>query len=38
MEGVDLGRDSDWMDSGEESSFRELSGSGLESELDSDSR
>ena len=38
MEGVDLGRDSDRMGSAEESSFRELSGSGLESELDSDSR
>ena len=38
MEGVDLGRDSDRMGSGEESSFGELSGSGLESELDSDSR
>ena len=38
MEGVDLGRDSDRMDSGEEYSFGELSGSGLESELDSDHR
>ena len=39
MEGVDLGRDSGCrMGSGEESSFGELTGSGLESELDSDSR
>ena len=38
MEGVDLGRDSDRMGSGEECPFGELSGSGLESELDSDSR
>ena len=38
MEGVDLGRDSDRMGSGEESSFGELSGSGLEFELDSGSR
>ena len=35
---VDLGRDSDRMGSGEESSFGELSGSRFESELDSDSR
>ena len=34
MEGVDPDR----MGSGEESSFEELSGSGSESELDSDSR
>ena len=38
MEGVDLDRDSDRMGSGEKYSFGELSGSGLESEVDSDSR